>query len=123
MKSLKALMLALAILLPCGISEADPVLHKFELWAKGTSLDKLNVYIGFTNGFLAGRGPRGVELLHCLKGMTPDQAIAMIDKRYKDHPELWSHPLGEQILDALIVDGGPCQGKNPLTPAQPATQN
>ena len=114
MKSLKSLMLVLAIMLTSGLLRADPVVHKFELWGKGTNLDRLNLYWGWTNGFLQARGPRGVELDTCLESMTTEQAIAMIDKRYKDHPELWSHPLGEQILDALTVEGGPCQGKNPL---------
>jgi hypothetical protein len=117
MKSLKSSMLALAILLACGISHADPVAHKFELWGRVTESDKINLYFGWTNGFLQARGPRAVGLLTCLESMTTTQAIAMIDKHYKDHPELWSHPLGEQILDALTVEGGPCQGKNPLASA------
>jgi hypothetical protein len=121
MKSLKfaiTLGLTLAILLTCGLLHAESVIHKFELWAIGTESDKLSLYWGWTNGFLQARGPRGLDLANCLSGMTTTQAIAMIDKRYKDHPELWSHPLGEQILDALTVDGSPCQGKNPLAPTQ-----
>jgi hypothetical protein len=119
MRILKSLVLAFAMLLTSpGISTADPVVHKFELWSKGSELDKLNLYWGRTNGFLQARGPRGIQLATCLDSMMTTQAIAMIDKRYKDHPELWSHPLGEQILEALTIDGGPCQGKNPLIPTQ-----
>ena len=116
MKILKSFFLALTILLARGPLHANPVVHKFELWGivGVTESDKLNLYLGWTNGFLLARGPRGAELAHCLESMTSEQAIAMIDKRYKDHPELWSKPFGEQILDALTVDGGPCQGKNPL---------
>jgi hypothetical protein len=114
MKTRKSSMVALAILLACGLIHAAPALHSFELWGKRTDTEKLYLYLGWSNGFLAARGPRGMELANCLESITYDQAIAMIDKRYKDHPELWSHPLGEQILDALTVDGGPCQGKNPL---------
>ncbi len=123
MKSLKSLIVVLAILIASGLLHGNPVIHKFEFWGKGAKLDKLNLYVGWTNGFFQARGARGLELADCLDGMTTEQAIAMIDKRFNDHPELWSHPLGEQILDALTVDGGPCQGKNPLTPAQSATHN
>jgi hypothetical protein len=110
--------LTFSILLACGLSNASPVVHKFELWGSGTELDKISLYWGWTNGFLQARGPRGLELATCLDSITTAQATAMIDKRYKDHPELWSHPFGEQILEALTADGGPCQGKNPLIPVK-----
>jgi hypothetical protein len=108
--------LTLVILLACGLLNAAPSVHKFELWGKGTELEKLNLYLGWTNGFLMAKGARGLELANCLDGMTYEQDISMIDKRYKDHPELWSHPFGEQILEALTMAGGPCEGKNPLIP-------
>jgi hypothetical protein len=113
MKVLRLFTVTLGILLVSGLSRADPVIHKFELWGKSSQLDKMNIYIGWTNGFLASRGPRGMEFAKCLSEMSMDQATAMIDKRYKDHPELWSHLLGEQILDSVTA-GGPCEGKNPL---------
>jgi hypothetical protein len=116
MKSLKSLALALTMLLACGISKADPIRHKFEMWGKTPKAEKIDLYFGWTNGFFQARGSRGEALATCLEIMTYDQAIAMIDKRYKDHPELWSHPLGDQILAALTVDGAPCQGKNSLQP-------
>jgi len=116
LKARRVLLLVLMILLSRGLLCADSVVHKFELWGKGTDVDRLNLYWGWTNGFLQASGPRGVELAVCLDGMTTTQALAMIDKRFKEHPELWSHPLGEQILNALTAEGGPCQGKNPLTP-------
>jgi hypothetical protein len=117
MREIKLFAAALGILLTFGLLHADPVIHKFELWGKSSQLDKMNIYIGWTNGFLAARGPRGMEFAKCLDQMSMEQATAMIDKRYNDHPELWLHPLGEQILDAVTAGGGPCEGKNPLDPA------
>jgi hypothetical protein len=114
MKKLKLFAVALGVLLMYGLLHADPVIVKFEVWGKGTQLDNMNIYIGWTNGFLQARGPRGMELAKCLNGMSFDQATAMIDKHYKAHPELWAHPLGEEILEAVTANGGPCEGKNPL---------
>src|SRR5580692_9033726 len=116
MKFVQFSMLAVAILLACAVSHADPVVHKFELWGKITNSEKIHLYFGWTNGFFQSRGPRAKELLTCLEKMPTTQAMAMIDKHYNDHPELWSHPIGEQILDAMTAEGegGPCQGKNPL---------
>ncbi len=111
------LKLALPILLVCGLSNAGPVVHQFGLWrTAGTGAEKLSLYWGWTNGFLQARGQRTTELVTCLEGMTAEQAIAMVDKYYKDHPEKWSRPFGEQLLEALTVAGGPCEGKNPLAP-------
>jgi|SRR5579862_3174045 len=93
---------------------ADPVLHKFEYWGKITPLEKLAFYWGWTNGFLVARGPRAVELANCLSDLSPDQSIAIIDKQYKEHPEKWSNPIGQQMLEALTTKGGACEGKNPL---------
>ncbi|MGA2630058.1 MAG: hypothetical protein ABSG54_07550 [Terriglobia bacterium] len=117
MKIIKSSIFALLLLLACSALQAQPAIHKFEIWGDGTKMDKLSLYVGWSNGFLLSRGSRGAALSSCLNSMTYDQALAMIDKRYKDHPELWSEALGVEILEALTVDGGPCQGKNPLTPA------
>jgi hypothetical protein len=105
----------LVILFVCANLNAEHVLHRFEMWGKSTELDKLNLYYGWTNGFLMGRGTKGLELADCLEEMTAPQAIAMIDKRFKDHPELWSHPLGEQILEAVTMSAAPATGKIPWT--------
>ena len=67
--------------------------------------------LGWSNGFLQSRGPGANELMNCLNGMDAEQAVAMIDKYYKEHPERWSRPFGEEIPEALTVAGGPCQGK------------
>jgi hypothetical protein len=94
---------------------ADPVAHKFRLWGdlhpKLTQGEKMILYWGWTNGFFQGRGPQGLKFANCLETIATDQAIAMIDKQYKDHPEKWSDFLGEQIIEALTVAGGPCEGK------------
>lgn len=115
MKTPKLLILVIAIVLACEVLHADPVIQKFEFWGAGSRTDKIYIYAGWTNGFLLARGSKAEGLLVCLEGMTNPQAVAMIDKHYKDHPELWSHVLGEEILAALTVEGGPCEGKNPLT--------
>jgi hypothetical protein len=51
----------------------------------------------------------------CLEGIPVDQAVAMIDKYYKDHPEKWSQVLTVEILEAVTISGGPCEGKNFLS--------
>ncbi len=43
--------------------------------------------------------------------MEYPQAVAIIDKYYKDHPELWEQPLPEMLLKALTAPGSPCEGK------------
>jgi hypothetical protein len=55
-----------------------------------------------------------VRFLDCLETLTYDQAIAMIDKRFKDHPEKWSSLITPEILEALTVPGSACEGKNPF---------
>jgi hypothetical protein len=108
--------LILATLLICSSANAEAVVHKFQLWGTMKPLEKLTFYQGWTNGFFAARGQIGLELATCLDKVDSDQAIAMIDKRYKDHPEKWSHPITQQLLEALTVKGGPCEGENPLPP-------
>lgn len=102
----------------CGGAPAAPVTHRFSLWdiAK-TQSDKVYLYWGWTNGFLQGRGsatPHEKEVLgrfvDCLYAMDAKQAIAMVDKYYRDHPEKWGDPFGEQMLLALTASGGPCGG-------------
>jgi len=43
--------------------------------------------------------------------MSYEQAIAMIDKYYKDHPEEWSQPAGMEMYIALTIETGPCPYK------------
>jgi hypothetical protein len=118
------LKLTLAIPLICGLAMASPALHKFSLWGLGTTKnERAFLYWGWTNGFLQARGAYSFGLAACLEEMSTEQALGMVDKYYKDHPEKWSEPFAEQILEALTVDGGPCKGKNPLaklTPIKPS---
>jgi hypothetical protein len=108
---MKLRILTLILLIPAVLG-ADPVIHKFQLWGGAGPEGKLNLYWGCTNGFLQWRGSGAPELSACLQKMTPDQAMAMVDKYYRDHPERWSQPLGGEILRALTMNGGPCEGKN-----------
>lgn len=100
------------VLLAVSSLNAAPVIQKFELWGTLSKSEKLILYMGWTNGFLQGRGAGAGDLGNCLETMTSDQAMAMVDKHYKDHPERWSRPFGGEILISVTVDGGPCGGKN-----------
>lgn len=113
MKS-KRLLVPLVIILTCGLLHADPIIHKFELWGKWTNVEKLNFYWGWTEGYLMARGEQGRDLGVCLESISTVQALSMIDKYQKSHPEEWSKPLGEEILKALAVSGGPCEGQDKM---------
>ncbi|HEV2577121.1 MAG TPA: hypothetical protein VGU25_07915 [Acidobacteriaceae bacterium] len=55
------------------------------------------------------------KLADCItKNIPMKQAIAMIDKYYKDHPQRWSTLLAFGILEALTVKDGPCPELNPF---------
>jgi hypothetical protein len=99
-------------------AQASGVIQRFQYWGTVNQLEKLILYNGWTNGFFAARGSRGLELADCLETVTSEQAIAMIDKRHKDHPEKWSHPITQQVLEVLTVEGGPCAGKIPCLQIQ-----
>lgn len=98
-------------------------IHKFKLWSTLDNADKLTFLVGFTNGLLAGAATQRCSdnkptqaLLECvLVGKDPslDQAIAMIDKYYKENPEKWNILIGDAIVEALTVKGGPCAGMAP----------
>jgi hypothetical protein len=100
-----------------------PKIHQFRLWNTLNQVSKLDFLAGFTNGFLAGAAVKQCAadkatkaLLECVgvnKDPSYDQAIAMIDKYYKDNPEKWNIPIGDAIVEALTVKGGPCVGTDP----------
>jgi len=92
-----------------------PVVHQFALWGQmKNDLEKLDLYLGFTNGFFAGpRSQNFVSLLNCLEKLSADQAIAMVDKYYKENPQRWSEPLAYGIAEGLTVPDGPCRNLNP----------
>lgn len=118
------IVLIVAVLSGVQLSTAsEPLVHKFELWGKWATVTKLNLYLGFTNGLVTAamaagvsasteRKTPGLKLLGCLvnDSIRPsyDQAIAMIDKYYRNHPEKWNTLLGEAIIEALLVNDGPC---------------
>jgi hypothetical protein len=94
----------------------ESLLHSFKLWGLMASpVEKLDIYVGFTNGFFFGpRSPKFVTLLNCVEKNIPSaQAIAMIDKYYKENPQRWGMPLGQEVVAALTVKDGPCPGIDP----------
>jgi hypothetical protein len=91
------------------------ILHYFSLWGELESPSaRFAMYVGFTNGLFIHRGsPAFSDFADCLSTIPPKQAIAMIDKFYKDNPQKWNTSLSEEIIAALIVPDGPCSGKDP----------
>jgi len=113
-------MITLAILATSMLAEAASAVHTFRVWGmesatqKSTYSEKLSMYVGWSNGYFSGRGAQGFPLRSCIEDNIPyDQAIAMIDRYYDDHPEKWSNDLSDEIVKALTVAGGPCSGKAP----------
>jgi hypothetical protein len=117
----------------CETGLADPVMHDFQIWNgnSGNSpfSEKLALYLGWANGLLHGAGHNADTqakkdavkgLIDCLYNIEYRQAVAMIDKYYKEHPEGWRKSFSEEMLRAVTVSGGSCEGKNPwpdkLTP-------
>jgi hypothetical protein len=118
--SIRRTFLRAVIVLACLSSAAqkqnESILHPFKAWGLlQNDLEKLDLYMGFTNGFFSGpRSPKFIALADCIEQhMTSEQATAMIDKYYKDNPQRWGKPLGQEIIAALIVKDGPCPGKDP----------
>jgi hypothetical protein len=110
-----------SLILFTGMANADPVLQTFGVWpANHTYEEKASLYHGWTNGYLAGLRQYGNEKQlksamkfgECLEKLSYRQAVDMIDKYYKEHPETWAQPLPDMLLKALTVSG-PCQGKEP----------
>ncbi len=119
---MKVLLAAITFFFCCVTLSAQdiPRTHKFQLWATMDENDKENFFLGFTNGLLAsgvtvlqcdGNQPARRAMYKCVlysKDLELHQAIAMINKYYKENPEKWGDPIGIAIVDALTVDGGPC---------------
>ena len=117
-----ALKVAVALVAVTCIALCDPVLQNFAVWAANqTYQEKASLYHGWTNGFLSAakryakqkQQKRVLEFAGCLESMEYAKAVAIIDKYYKDHPELWQEPLPEMLLKALTSTGSPCEGKTP----------
>jgi hypothetical protein len=111
--------LTLLVFAPHPVS-ANALVHKFEAWGLMDQVRKTFFYQGWTNGFFIAKthGFNDKEmrerenLENCLGAIDTMQAVAMIDKYYKEHPEKWSNPVGLEILQALTTSA-PCVGKNP----------
>jgi hypothetical protein len=117
---MRVLTISLAILVASVLADAASAVHTFRVWGtesatqKSTYGEKLSMYIGWSNGYFSGRGAQVFPLRSCIEDNIPyDQAIAMIDRYYDDHPEKWSNDLSDEIVQALTVKGGPCGGKAP----------
>jgi hypothetical protein len=113
-------MITLAILATSVLADADSAVHTFRVWGTKSETqklaynEKLEMYIGWSNGYFSGYGRQAFPLRSCIEDNIPySQAIAMIDKYYDDHPEKWSNDLSDEIVKALTVAGGPCSGKAP----------
>jgi hypothetical protein len=113
---------ALCTVVVTGLAFGDPVIQSFGVWAASqTYQEKASLYHGLTNGFLAGgkhfanakQTKRIIEFAECLEKMEYPQAVATIDKYFRDHPELHEQPLAEMLLKALTAPGSSCNGKNP----------
>lgn len=96
---------------------------QFAYWAQLDAGQKSTLLVGVYNGFYVGSatGPGGACMpgqskgtafvsSDCMRSMAIDQARAMVDKHYRDHPEQWSMHLGATILKVLTMQGGPCEG-------------
>jgi hypothetical protein len=120
----------LVVMLVCGtrLFAADVKLHKFEFWGLMNSLQdpmtlKVAFLQGFNNGFAVGVSPPAckdgrpaLEFFRCLfvdNKMSTAQAVAMIDKYYRDNPEKWNLAIGDAIVEALSVKESPCAGQTP----------
>ena len=62
-------------------------------------------------------GPGTVALGRCLEKLNFQQILAMIDKRYANHREVFKNPMSTEMIEAVTVTGSPCEGitasKNP----------
>lgn len=107
MRRLSALLILLSWTYP-ATCEYTPYLQKFEVWGTlRTSMDKTYFLIGVTNGYFI--ESHDITLYHCLSdNVSYDQAIAMIDKYYGEHPEKWGDSAAKSVITALTVPGGPC---------------
>jgi hypothetical protein len=91
----------------------NSVVHDFGFWGNLNDRDKNLFFTGFTNGLFHGANLDNdalISLGKCIEGVDQGQLIAMIDKYYRENPEKWSASVGDQIVLAISVKGGPCEG-------------
>ena len=94
---------------------AEPPLLKFEAWGNAAPESKVLLYVGWANGFIQFRGAIVAPFVQCIQDISIAQAVAVIDKRWRENPEKWSEPIGEQLLAALTSGAGPCKGTDPFS--------
>jgi hypothetical protein len=93
-----------------GSYNVSPVIEKFDAWGVWTPDNKLIFYSGWANGlFTTTKDPGTLALGRCLENLSFEQIVAMVDKRYADHPEAIHNPIGMEIVKAVTVAGGPCE--------------
>jgi hypothetical protein len=89
----------------------SPLIEKFDVWGTLPSDSKLAFYSGWANGlFTTAKDPGTVALGRCLEKLSFQQILTMIDKRYADHREGFKNPISTEIIEAVTVDGSPCEG-------------
>jgi hypothetical protein len=94
-----------------GSYNVSPVIEKFDVWGGATPDRKLIFYSGWSNGlFTTTKDPATLALGRCLENLSFEQIVTMVDKRYADHREVIHNPVGTEIIKALTVAEGPCQG-------------
>jgi hypothetical protein len=107
-----------------GISDLHGTskIQRFSLWKTFDGTQKLLFLSGFLDGLITGVGlkecsDRSKEpMLDCLlagEDLTLEQAVAMVDKYFKENPQRWDVPIGDAILEALTVKDGPCREAGP----------
>lgn len=96
----------------------NSIVHRFAIWGTlDSELRKIDFYFGFTNGFFFAPSSEKAKVTFsdCLEeNIQTAQAVAMIDKYYREHPERWNVPAAQGIIEALTVKDGPCPSINPL---------
>jgi len=98
-----------------AVSLPADIFHKFEIWGKlDNDTQKILFYTGWVDGFFHSR-PVATALMSCVDGVSVEQGVALVDRRYKDHPEAWSKSMSVEILESLTDANGPCAGKNPFS--------
>jgi hypothetical protein len=97
-------------------AEGVGALRKFQIWGMlNSKVEKSSFLLGFTNGLFEGpRSAAFLSLAACMEAMQQDEAIAMVDQYYREHPEKWGVPAAYGIISAITAKGGPCEGQSLL---------
>ena len=116
---MKRVFLAVILMAHAASAQQDyvPYMHHFSIWGTLNGDQKAEFLFGFTNGYLLARGAAVRPLMECMEYNIPyAQAVAMVDKYYKANPEKWNRGVGDEIIAALTVKGGPCPDMVPRFP-------